>query len=125
MITSPPAPPSPPSGPPMGTNFSRRNEEIPEPPSPAFTLMRTRSMNVMTDALPEVDGASQQLVRDHTVQGLKRGRNRLRRHARIEGAVQMRLELTILSRRRTCSNDTQLASRQVELRPAEHLAVAL
>ena len=30
-------PPSPPSGPPIGTNFSRRNETMPEPPSPAFT----------------------------------------------------------------------------------------
>ena len=33
--TSPPSPPSPPSGPPLGTNFSRRNETQPSPPRPA------------------------------------------------------------------------------------------
>src|ERR1700722_4689740 len=41
----PPWPPSPPLGPPRGTNFSRRNARQPLPPSPAFTVMRTSSLN--------------------------------------------------------------------------------
>src|SRR5215216_1759567 len=45
-MTSPPRPPSPPSGPPMGTNFSRRNELAPDPPVPASTFTTTRSMNI-------------------------------------------------------------------------------
>src|SRR6202034_92813 len=44
--TSPPRPPSPPLGPPRGTNFSRRNARQPLPPSPAFTRIRTSSMNM-------------------------------------------------------------------------------
>src|SRR5688572_22838696 len=44
-MTSPPRPPSPPSGPPIGANFSRRNEVAPDPPVPALTLTMTRSMN--------------------------------------------------------------------------------
>src|SRR2546430_8152394 len=44
-MTSPPRPPSPPSGPPLGTNFSRRNERPPSPPRPACTWMRARSWN--------------------------------------------------------------------------------
>src|ERR1700677_4899116 len=44
--TSPPRPPSPPLGPPRGTNFSRRNARQPLPPSPAFTQIRTSSMNM-------------------------------------------------------------------------------
>ena len=36
----PPSPPSPPDGPPLGTNFSRRNATAPLPPSPALTWMR-------------------------------------------------------------------------------------
>src|SRR5207237_913819 len=43
--TSPPRPPSPPLGPPRGTNFSRRKAMQPLPPSPAFTRIRTSSMN--------------------------------------------------------------------------------
>src|SRR5690606_34876193 len=49
--TAPPSPPSPPSGPPFGTYFSRRNETLPAPPSPARTRMRTSSRNV-TSGLP-------------------------------------------------------------------------
>src|SRR5437763_10637839 len=45
MITSPPRPPSPPEGPPLGTNFSRRNARQPLPPSPAFTRIVTSSIN--------------------------------------------------------------------------------
>ena len=47
-MTSPPRPPSPPSGPPMGTNFSRRNELAPDPPVPASTRTTTRSMNTVS-----------------------------------------------------------------------------
>src|SRR4051812_191406 len=46
MMTLPPSPPSPPSGPPLGTNFSRRNETHPCPPSPAFTWILASSMNM-------------------------------------------------------------------------------
>src|SRR5437867_5188005 len=43
----PPRPPSPPSGPPNGTNFSRRKDTTPFPPSPAFTQMRASSMSIL------------------------------------------------------------------------------
>src|SRR3982750_696190 len=46
MTMSPPRPPSPPLGPPRGTYFSRRNARHPLPPSPAFTRIRTSSMNM-------------------------------------------------------------------------------
>ena len=36
-----------PLGPPLGTNFSRRNEVQPEPPVPAVTRILARSMKVM------------------------------------------------------------------------------
>ena len=36
-IILPPLPPCPPEGPPLGTNFSRRNATAPSPPLPAFT----------------------------------------------------------------------------------------
>src|SRR6516225_5631677 len=45
-MTSPPRPPSPPLGPPRGTYFSRRKARQPLPPSPAFTRIRTSSMNM-------------------------------------------------------------------------------
>src|SRR5690606_113943 len=45
----PPRPPSPPSGPPFGMNFSRRNDTIPLPPSPAMTSMCASSMNFIPD----------------------------------------------------------------------------
>src|SRR4030095_11060194 len=45
--TLPPRPPSPPSGPPLGMNFSRRNEAQPLPPSPATTSIVASSMNFM------------------------------------------------------------------------------
>src|SRR5260370_17341439 len=51
MMTSPPRPPSPPLGPPRGTNFSRRKAMQPFPPSPAFTRIRTSSMNTQTNKL--------------------------------------------------------------------------
>ena len=43
-ITSPPRPPRPPSGPPRGTNFSRRNDTAPRPPSPAIASISTVSI---------------------------------------------------------------------------------
>src|SRR5215469_2231508 len=43
----PPRPPSPPSGPPKGTNFSRRNDTMPLPPSPAFTHIRASSTSML------------------------------------------------------------------------------
>src|SRR5208283_1695455 len=43
---SPPRPPSPPLGPPLGTNFSRRNARHPSPPSPAFKRIMTSSTNI-------------------------------------------------------------------------------
>src|ERR1039458_4733272 len=46
MKMSPPRPPSPPLGPPRGTYFSRRKARQPLPPSPAFTRIRTSSMNI-------------------------------------------------------------------------------
>src|SRR5512137_2352749 len=45
MMTSPPRPPSPPFGPPNGTNFSRRNDTHPAPPSPERTNIFTSSTN--------------------------------------------------------------------------------
>src|SRR5438132_14349153 len=50
MTTSPPRPPSPPLGPPLGTNFSRRNARHPLPPSPALTRMMTSSINIWDGA---------------------------------------------------------------------------
>src|SRR5437899_9804993 len=47
MDTLPPRPPSPPLGPPRGTNFSRPNARHPLPPSPAFTLILTSSINML------------------------------------------------------------------------------
>ena len=37
-----------PPGPPFGTNFSRRKEDLPLPPSPAFTLILLLSMNCIS-----------------------------------------------------------------------------
>src|SRR5215467_3795772 len=47
-ITSPPLPPSPPFGPPNSTNFSRRNDTQPFPPSPERTYTLASSRNFMT-----------------------------------------------------------------------------
>src|SRR6476646_7040737 len=43
----PPRPPSPPSGPPQGTNFSRRKEAEPFPPSPALINIFALSYNML------------------------------------------------------------------------------
>src|SRR5688500_5346215 len=123
-MTSPPRPPSPPSGPPIGTNFSRRNDEMPDPPSPAFTWIRTRSMNVIAYSIPESDGARPQFVGHNSFQRLERGGVDRGRYPRITAPVQMRLQLPILSRGRARCDDAELAPSQIQLRPAEHLAVA-
>ena len=47
--TLPPRPPSPPLGPPLGTNFSRRKETQPLPPSPASTVIRAWSTSMIID----------------------------------------------------------------------------
>ena len=44
--TLPPSPPSPPSGPPLGTNFSLRNETCPSPPFPLCTVILALSTNI-------------------------------------------------------------------------------
>src|SRR5688572_3249251 len=46
----PPRPPSPPSGPPSGTNFSRRKESAPAPPSPALTWSFAVSKAITADS---------------------------------------------------------------------------
>src|SRR5687768_10092185 len=123
-MTSPPRPPSPPSGPPIGTNFSRRNEEIPEPPSPAFTWMRARSMNVIADPLPESTSTSQRRRGDEISDGVQRFRHGGRLDADVPGAMQVREQLPVLRRRGARRHDAELAPRQVELRPAQHLAIS-
>ena len=45
-----PSPPSPPDGPPLGTNFSRRNAIAPLPPAPAFTRIVASSTKCMASA---------------------------------------------------------------------------
>jgi len=52
--------PSPPAGPPLGTNFSRRQATAPSPPSPPRTLMRARSMKVDTVSLTQPTGRGTQ-----------------------------------------------------------------
>src|SRR5581483_1331991 len=114
---SPPRPPSPPSGPPMGTNFSRRNETMPDPPSPAFTLTTTRSMNMPSlppNSRPEQPRPARPLLPDEIRDRVKRLIDRRRFHADVECAVQMRVELPLLARRRARGHDAQLAPREVE-----------
>src|SRR4051812_41253424 len=52
--TSPPSPPSPPSGPPLGTNFSRRNDTQPSPPRPPRTWTTALSWNMSYPAVGPV-----------------------------------------------------------------------
>src|ERR1700759_2773521 len=95
---SPPRPPSPPSGPPMGTNFSRRNETMPEPPSPAFTFTTTRSMNILfpLHSCPEHADCLVAVVPDDVRKCVNCGGPRLRRGADVQRAVQMRMQLPLL-----------------------------
>src|SRR5262245_47415799 len=98
-MTSPPRPPSPPSGPPSGTNFSRRNEMMPDPPSPALTRTTTRSMNtslLTLNARPQQSHGSHALVAHDVEECVDQLIDHSRRHADVEGTVQMRVKLTIL-----------------------------
>src|SRR6478672_13106437 len=65
-MISPPAPPSPPSGPPRGTNFSRRQETTPFPPSPALAKIRMWSIN-MGAQLPCGPARSTAMVRARAI----------------------------------------------------------
>src|SRR3954447_25243656 len=114
MTMSPPRPPSPPSGPPMGTNFSRRNEVMPEPPSPAFTRTTTRSMNMLSlpsNARPQ-QARRMRVVADEIVDRVDCLIDDCRRYADVQRAMQMRMELTLLIGGRARRDDAQLASRK-------------
>src|SRR3954469_18117400 len=107
-MMSPPRPPSPPSGPPMGTNFSRRNETMPDPPSPAFTLTTTRSMNMWSFASyarPQQLDRADAFRSDQILQRGNRRADDVRMHAHVQRAVQMRVQLAVLIRRRACGDD--------------------
>src|SRR3954447_25279309 len=127
-MMSPPRPPSPPSGPPMGTNFSRRKETIPDPPSPAFTLTTTRSMNMGSFASY---ARPQQLDRAGVLRPEEIGQRRDRRvddvngHADVQRTVQMGMQLSVLACRGARRDDAQLPASQVQSRAREYLAVAL
>ena len=60
-MMSAPLPPSPPFGPPCGTYFSRRKLLIPLPPSPAFTNIRARSINIFLSSSP-IDRAAEAAI---------------------------------------------------------------
>src|SRR4051812_6104766 len=123
-MTLPPRPPSPPSGPPIGTNFSRRKETMPDPPSPAFTWMRTRSMNVISYPVPEPLRTRHQRVRYDGNQRMQHVGHDSVGDTDIARAVQMRLELPVLCRGGARGDDAELPARQVERRAAQHLAIA-
>src|SRR5919199_2421546 len=99
-MTSPPRPPSPPSGPPIGANFSRRNELAPEPPVPASTLITTRSTNIASpvpDACPEEPVARGGVAGHHRRRHVQRALDLGVARARVYGAVQVRVQLPVLS----------------------------
>src|SRR5687767_9481309 len=132
-MTSPPRPPSPPSGPPIGTNFSRRNELAPEPPVPASTRTMTRSMNMLTRRSPSSpDYSCEQLVialrivgTEEVGDGIDARANFGGRRSGVQRTVQMRVQLPVLSRQGACAHDAQLPSLQIERGSREHLAVAV
>src|SRR5215218_3007525 len=116
-MMSPPRPPSPPSGPPMGTNFSRRNELAPDPPVPASTRTTTRSMNTISE--PHARSLSQdsreQLMVPARVVGTEQVgddvdgvQHFFRRGAGMTRPVQMRVQLTVLPRHRARAHDAEL-----------------
>src|SRR5512142_2898918 len=97
----PPCPPSPPEGPPLGTNFSRRNAAIPEPPSPATTSITTSSMNTASVVLEGVAQLAPQLA-GHGEPRFGERLGRGERHHRldavgaragVEGALEVREQL--------------------------------
>src|SRR5689334_17718448 len=126
-MTLPPRPPSPPSGPPIGTNFSRRKELIPDPPSPALVCTTTRSMNIV---LLPFHTRPQEPHRSGTLRWKDRRErfdcfvNRVRGHTNIERSTKMRVQLTILLGRRARGYDAELAPREIEVGSGQHLTVA-
>src|SRR5215218_11262923 len=99
-MMSPPRPPSPPSGPPMGTNFSRRNELAPDPPVPASTRTTTRSMNTINEphARSLAQHSREQLVIAAPVIGTEQVRDGVDgahyffgRRARMQRSVEVRM----------------------------------
>src|SRR5438093_7894230 len=123
MMTSPPRPPSPPSGPPMGTNFSRRNELAPDPPVPASTRTTTRSMNmyvrcmarlagrsVCPHALPESLGTLHVVRRQHVAKLHQQRVELQRRRSGVERTVQVRVQLSVLPQGGAGGHDAQLPS---------------
>src|SRR3954466_246304 len=128
MMTSPPRPPSPPSGPPIGTNFSRRKELMPEPPSPALTRTTTRSMNMTSlsfDPGPEQPRRCGAIGPDHRLQRLHGRRHDARCDADIQRAVEMRMQLPILLRSHAHGSDAQLTPSKVQPPTRKPLAVSL
>src|SRR5690349_6773531 len=120
MTMSPPRPPSPPSGPPMGTNFSRRKEVMPEPPSPAFTRTTTRSMNISLfpfDARPQQADLARALSAEDVGQRVERLIDDRCVDTDVHRAVEMREQLAVLPARGTRGNDAELSTLQVEGRP--------
>src|SRR5918998_3477682 len=128
MRTLPPRPPSPPSGPPIGTNFSRRNETIPEPPSPALTFTTARSMNIASlasDSGPQHLCGVEGVRRDDALERGQRLGHPFGRRTDVHGAVQVRVELPLLAARSARGDHAQLAPREIEPGPAEHFSVPL
>src|SRR5690349_16659896 len=117
-MTSPPRPPSPPSGPPSGTNFSRRNETMPEPPSPAFTFTTTRSMNISfpPDARPKHARRRHAFALEASAERVQHLIDHDWVDSNIDCSMEMRVKLPILRRGRTCGNDAELAPLKVESR---------
>src|SRR3990172_3280338 len=98
MITSPPRPPSPPSGPPMGTNFSRRKDDAPDPPVPAFTRTMTRSMNIGRPLHPDPEHPVPRgnVRRDHRRDRVEHAADGVNPGAGVQGAVEVRVQLPLL-----------------------------
>ena len=102
----------------MGTNFSRRKETMPEPPSPALTRTTTRSMNTGADlrcarlalhATPEHSRARHRAVVDHAGERFDDFGHDVRRHAHVQRSAKMRVQLSLLPRGRTCGDNAELA----------------
>src|SRR5688572_9805943 len=114
-MMSPPRPPSPPSGPPIGTNFSRRNDVAPEPPVPAFTFTTTRSMNIgcSLHACPQHAMACRVVRRHEHADGAECFRDRCLRRTGVQRAMQVGVQLSLLARRGAGGDDAEFAAREV------------
>src|SRR5689334_12899632 len=96
----------------MGTNFSRRKELMPDPPSPAFTRTTTRSMNMTSlslDARPKHARGNGAFGAHDGFQRVDGRRDDACGDANVQRAVQMRVQLPILPRRDANGQDAQLA----------------